>query len=204
MTKTDTCLGPNLGPTLTTDRLILRAPSAADFPAYAEFMADAEHVRFIGGAVPAATAWRQWTSIAGAWALHGYSMFSVTERSTGKWLGRIGPWQPHGWPGKEVAWGLSRAATGQGYGVEAATACLDYVFDVLRWEEVIHVIDPDNAPSIALAQRLGSRKLGATRLPEPYLALVVDAWGQSRQQWLDRRRAGERSEPGGGTSGAEP
>ena len=92
----------------------------------------------------------------------------VIERETGLWLGRIGPWRPHDWPGTEVGWGLHPDAQGKGYGVEAATASIDYAFDVLGWTEVIHCIDPDNLPSQRLAERIGSDNLGPTRLPPPY------------------------------------
>ena len=38
-----------LGPTLETQRLILRPPVRDDFEHYAAMMADAENARFIGG-----------------------------------------------------------------------------------------------------------------------------------------------------------
>jgi len=38
-----------LGPTLETERLLLRPPIEADLDGWAELMADAESSRFIGG-----------------------------------------------------------------------------------------------------------------------------------------------------------
>jgi hypothetical protein len=35
-------------------------------------------------------------TMAGAWSLTGVGMFSLIERSSGRWLGRIGPWTPLG------------------------------------------------------------------------------------------------------------
>jgi RimJ/RimL family protein N-acetyltransferase len=177
-----------LGPTLLTERLLLRPPAQEDFPAFAEMMADADHVRFIGGYQPRPTAWRTWAALTGSWALLGFGMFSVMERDTGQWIGRIGPWMPEGWPGTEVGWGLTKAATGKGYAVEAATAALDWAFDHLGWTEVIHIIAPDNSPSAAVAARLGSTNFGPTRLPEPFHEIAVDAWGQSAAQWRARER----------------
>lgn len=176
-----------IGPTLTTARLVLRPPTQDDFPAFAAMMANAEHVKFIGGALPESMAWRQLAAITGAWSLRGFSMFSVLERDTGQWVGRIGPWMPQGWPGTEVGWGLAPSAMGKGYGVEAATACMDWVVDHLGWTDIIHIIDPANKPSEALAARLGSINLGPTRMPEPMHELQVNAWGQSAQQWRARR-----------------
>jgi RimJ/RimL family protein N-acetyltransferase len=173
---------------MQTERLILRPIVMEDFPRWAEMMADPEASRFIGGVQPAATAWRGFMTMAGAWSLTGIAMFSVIERDTGLWLGRIGPWRPEGWPGNEVGWGLHPDAQGKGYGGEAATATLDYAFDVLGWDDVIHCIDPDNTPSQRLAERLGSRNLGPTQLPPPFADVTVDAWGQSRADWKARPR----------------
>jgi len=113
----------------------------------------------------------------------------VIEKSSGRWVGRLGPWVPEGWPGTEVGWGLARAAWGKGYATEGATAAIDWAFDKLGWSEVIHCIAPDNTPSQAVAQRLGSRPLRRTNLPAPFESMVVDVWGQTREEWLARRVA---------------
>lgn len=174
------------GPVLHTARLTLRPIAAEDFPRWAEMMADPEAARFLGGPQPAAAAWRGMMTMAGAWALTGVSMFSVIETATGRWLGRLGPWRPEGWPGTEVGWGLHPDAQGRGYALEGATAAIDYAFDELGWDEVIHCIDPDNLPSIALAERLGSTNRGLVRLPAPLQDFNVEAWGQTREQWRAR------------------
>lgn len=175
------------GPLIETARLTLRPIALEDFPRWAEMMADPAASKFIGGPQPASVAWRGFMSMAGAWSLTGVSMFSVADRESGLWLGRIGPWTPEGWPGTEVGWGLHPEAQGKGYGLEAATAAIDYAFDVLDWSEVIHCIDPENTPSQRLAERLGSSNLGPTRLPPPFEALTIDRWGQSREAWRARR-----------------
>lgn len=174
------------GAILQTARLTLRPIALEDFPRWAAMMADPEAAKFLGGPQPAAVAWRGFMTMAGAWGLTGVSMFSVIERESGLWLGRIGPWQPHGWPGTEVGWGLHPDAQGKGYGVEAATAAIDYAFDALGWTEVIHCIDPDNSPSQRLAERIGSRNQGLTQLPPPFDDLTIERWGQSREDWRAR------------------
>jgi RimJ/RimL family protein N-acetyltransferase len=145
-------------------------------------------MRYIGGVQPRALAWRSFLTMVGAWHVQGFAMFSVIERRTGDWLGRIGPWQPEGWPGPEVGWALRAEYQGRGYAFEAAAASIDWAFDHLGWTDVIHSIDPANLPSLALARRLGSAHRGPGRLPPPFETARVDIWGQAREQWRARRR----------------
>lgn len=179
-------------PRIETERLLLRPPLAHDFPGWCELMGDEEAARFIGGHQPPAQAWRTFLTHVGAWEVQGCGMFSVIERATGRWLGRVGPWRPVGWPGPEVGWGLVRSAWGAGYAREAAAASIDWAFDTLGWDEVVHCIAPENTASIRLAERLGSVNRGPTRLPPPFEEARVDLWGQSRAEW---RRAGRGTTP---------
>ena len=176
-----------LGPTLETARLFLRPPTHDDFPRWADFMSDLETTRFIGGVQSRHEVWRAIASVAGMWALQGEGMFSVIEKETGLWMGRIGPLHPYDWPGREVGWSLHRDATGKGYAVEAAAATMDYAFDVLDWPDVIHCIDPDNLGSEKVALRLGSSNRGPGRIPPPFQNHVVNLWGQTRDEWRVNR-----------------
>lgn len=168
---------------IETDRLYLRPPAPEDFNAWASFMADTEVQEFLGGVQPRGGAWRSLCLMAGSWSIMGYGMFSVLEKASGQWIGRIGPWQPEGWPGTEVGWGLARSAWGKGYAVEAARASIDWAFTHLGWSEVIHCIDPRNVNSQQVAKRLGSRLLRPGKLPEPF-NIELDLWGQSHDEWL--------------------
>lgn len=174
-------------PTLTTDRLLLRAPEAQDLDGWTAFVQDATTMEHLGGkTLSRHEAWRQLCTMAGSWRIRGFGMFSVIERRTGVWVGRIGPWQPEDWPGREVGWGVRSTFAGKGYAYEAAVATMDYVFRELAWDSVIHTIVPENVRSWKLAQRLGSTNLGPTRLPPPLDHLEIDEWGQTREEWLGR------------------
>ena len=63
-----------------------------------------------------------------------------------------------------------------------------WAFGHLGWSEVIHCIRAENAPSIALAHRLGSGRLGVGRLPAPYDPPEIDLYGQTAAQWRARRQ----------------
>jgi len=175
------------GPTLETARLILRPPAAEDLDGWAELMADAEAARYIGGQMNRSQAWRTMATMAGSWAMNGFGMFSLIEKDTGRWVGRIGPWRPEGWPGTEVGWSLHPRAHGKGYAVEAATATMDWAVDHLGWTRLVHCIDPANLASIKVARRIGSRFLEIGRLPEPFHEVEVHLWGQTADEWKARR-----------------
>jgi RimJ/RimL family protein N-acetyltransferase len=176
-----------IGLQLETDRLILRPPRIEDFEPWVEFAADAEATRFLGGPQPRAVVWRTFLTLVGAWQIQGFAMFSVIEKASGRWIGRIGPWKPEGWPGTEVGWSLVRDVWDRGYAREAATASIDWAFTTLGWEEVIHSIHPANAASIRLAERLGSVYRGPGQLPPPYAEEEVGIWAQSRAKWMAGR-----------------
>lgn len=177
------------GGVIETPRLILRPAQAQDYAGFCELMTDATSARFIGGVQPPAVVWRTLCVMSGAWTINGFSMFSVIEKNSGRWIGRLGPWQPEGWPGTEVGWGLLPSAQGRGYATEGAEAAMDYAVDSLGWSEIIHCIDVENAPSIKVAARLGSRFLRKAEAPPPMQGMVWDVYGQSAEAWRARRKA---------------
>jgi RimJ/RimL family protein N-acetyltransferase len=151
-------------PTLETDRLVLRAFRQDDFPAYAAIVGDPPVMRFIGDGRPLSPpdAWRNMAVILGHWQLRGYGLWAVEEKGTGELIGRIGCWNPEGWPGLEVGWLLRRASWGRGYATEGGRAALAFAFTALSAGRVISLIHPDNAPSVKVAGRLGERPAGRT------------------------------------------
>ena len=144
---------------IETERLILRPIDAErDFDEWAVSMADENTVRYLGTqAMSRAEAWRSMAAAIGHWAIRGYGFFSLELKATGEWVGRVGPWFPEGWPGPEVGWTISPNHLRKGYAAEAARASIDFAFDTLGWEDVIHVIMEGNEPSLRLAEKLGSR-----------------------------------------------
>ena len=177
------------GIVIETPRLILRPPLAEDFGGFCELMADETSAKFIGGVQPPVVVWRTLCVMSGAWTINGFSMFSVIEKETGRWVGRLGPWQPAGWPGTEVGWGLVTSAQGRGYAIEGASAAMDYAVDILGWTEIIHTIEEENMPSIKVAERLGSAYLRKAAAPPPFKDTVWDVYGQTADAWRARRKA---------------
>lgn len=171
---------------IETPRLLLRPPRLDDLDAWAAMMTDPAAARFIGGTMPRPLSWRGIMTMIGSWHAHGFAMFSVIEKSTGRWVGRLGPWQPEGWPGPEIGWAIVRDCWGRGYAPEGAIAATNWAFDTLGWTEIVHSIAPDNLPSQRVAQKLGSRNRGPGKLPAPFESDPVNIWGQTRAEWRAR------------------
>lgn len=146
-------------PTLETERLWLRAFREEDLDAYAAICADPEVMRYLGDGrvLSRADAWRQMALIIGHWTLRGYGLWAVEERATGVLIGRLGFFNPEGWPGFELGWMLRRASWGQGYATEGAGRALAHAFTEMGRDHLISLIRPDNRASIRVAERLGER-----------------------------------------------
>ena len=136
------------GPVIETARLILRPWRASDVADNTRMLSDPETARFITPDHQPITSelkgWRTAAVISGHWALHGFGMFAVEEKSTGRYVGRVGPYYPPEWPGFEVGWGIARECRGQGYAVDAARAAIDFVFANFTVDRIIHCIEAAN------------------------------------------------------------
>jgi RimJ/RimL family protein N-acetyltransferase len=170
--------------TLETERLILRLFHELDLDAYAELCADLEVMRYIGSGQPLSRdeAWRSMATMLGHWQLRGFGLWAVEEKATQAMIGRIGCWQPEGWPDFEIGWVLQRSYWGKGFALEAAQASVKYAFEDLGRSHIISLIDPDNQRSIAVAKRLGETLEGQAEI----LGRPVLVYGLYRQDWLKR------------------
>ena len=151
--------------TLETDRLKLRMFREDDFEEYARITGDVEVTRYLsdGRALARWEAWRQMAMIIGHCHLKGYGPWAVEEKLTGRLLGRIGFFNPEGWPGFELGWVLGRESWGKGFATEGARRALDYAFSEMGRDHVISLIHPDNSASIRVAERIGEKLEGRTQ-----------------------------------------
>lgn len=141
-------------PTLTTDRLILRAPREDDFPAMLAFN-DSPRAVFVGGNSPRQHVWRNLIANIGHWALRGHGFYSVDTKA-GDFIGRVGVIYHDGWDEPELGWHLFDGHEGQGYCVEAARAAKADYHARVSPSPLISYIDPANPKSEAVARRLGA------------------------------------------------
>ena len=143
------------GPVLETPRLILRMPEAGDAPVFSDFLMS-ERARFVGGPVSLGRAWRAFAHLAGQWEMRGFGMFTMVDRASGQPIGTCGHFHPVEMDEPEISWSIwDQDFEGRGFALEAALACRDHAYNTLGWTTATSNIDAANAPSIALAERLG-------------------------------------------------
>jgi RimJ/RimL family protein N-acetyltransferase len=63
----------------------------------------------------------------------------------------------------EIGWRLRRAAWGKGYATEGAVAVRDQAFETLGITSLVSLIQPGNAASARVAEKLGMRPDGHGR-----------------------------------------
>ena len=161
---------------IETPRLLLRIPRAEDLDPWARMMTDEEAAKFIGGVMPRSVTWRGLMTMIGSWHATGFAMFSVIEKSSGRWVGRLGPWMPDGWPGPEVGWAISRECWGRGYATEGAIAATNWAFDHLGW-------DRRDSQHRSRQHRVTSRGEEA-RLPQPRAGIAAGAVSRIARRYL--------------------
>lgn len=164
-------------PVIETARLRLRPYRADDLAAQAEILADPRVTRHLGRApFSREESWRRILAVPGLWALLGFGYWAVERLEDGRLIGQVGfadymrDMSPsiEGLP--EMGWIFGPAGQGQGYCTEAVMAALDWAQDALAGQRIVAIIDPDNGPSIRVAERCGFvRAEPATYHGEPIL-----------------------------------
>jgi [ribosomal protein S5]-alanine N-acetyltransferase len=88
----------------------------------------------------------------------------------------------------EIGYGLSPAHWGRGYALEAMHALIPRIFTSLRLRRIEAEVDPRNAPSIGLLERLGFVQEGLLRERWNIRDEVADArlYGLLQKDWLAR------------------
>lgn len=145
---------------LTTERLLLRHIHLLDGGPLERVFGDEEVMRFGDGVQT--SAWVQgWLRMClEHYQRWGFGPYAVVERRRREVIGYCGLFffpELDGQPEVEVGYRLARAWWGHGYATEAARAVCGYAFNVLCIRRIIAMIDPQNAASIRVAEKLGMR-----------------------------------------------
>jgi RimJ/RimL family protein N-acetyltransferase len=149
-------------PFVETERLLLRGHRQDDFAPSITMWTDPLVVRHLrSGAMSEEDVWTKFLRMAGHWAWMGFGNWAIEEKSTGRFVGEVGFVDRRrsvdpaldGLP--EIGWALASTAQGKGYAAEAIREAhvwgAGHFGPVRTW----CIINPENVPSIRLAQRCG-------------------------------------------------
>jgi len=165
---------------ITTTRLILAPVTLDDFEESYAMTADPETTAYISAKpFTREETWGRTLRNIGHWAAFGYGIFTVRERSTGAYVGETGlahfarglgeAFDPF----PEGAWVLARQTHGKGYATEAVLAVHGWMAGHKPTPRTVCIIDPDNAPSLRVAGKLGYRPFGQTEYRAKTVIMLV-------------------------------
>lgn len=156
-------------PVLETDRLTMRAIGPQDVEASMAYL-QTERTKHMGGPWAAHDSWDHTAGLIGHWAIRGFGLFAMCLKGSDEAIGDVGLLRPYGYPENELGWGIWNSdLEGKGYAYEGAEAVRDYAFLTFGWGTLVSYVDPENARSIALAERLGAKldpKAAIPQLPD--------------------------------------
>ncbi len=146
---------------LETPRLLLRRQVPEDLDALWELYCDPEVTRYI----PDAPKTREEAREELEWHMNGHprrpelGLWAAVLKENGEFIGRCGllPWTLERREEVEVAYTIARRWWGKGLGSEAARAVLHYGFETLGLERLICLIEPGNAASERVAEKIGMK-----------------------------------------------
>ena len=152
-------------PSLETERLLLRPwRPAEDLDALAAINADPDVMRFVAPNRPLSRAETagQLERFVAHWERHRFGLWAVVPRDgDGRAIGFAGlaipSFLPQILPAVEVGWRLESGCWGRGYATEAARASVAFGFERLGLRSIVCVIEPGNARSLRVAEKLGMR-----------------------------------------------
>ena len=145
-------------PTLTTERLRLRAWRESDLEAFAEMGADREVMKYFPALLD-----REESNVVAAdfqdrFRRWGFFYWAI-ESDDMPFAGFVGLSMPkidaHFTPCVEVGWRLARPAWGKGYATEGARETLRFGFEEKGIDEIVAMVSAANIGSRRVAERLG-------------------------------------------------
>jgi len=168
-------------PVLETQRLRLRPLCAGDAEALHRIQSDPEHMRFYPHpfSMEESVAWVE--RAVEQYAKHGFGLLAVEDRTTGEFLGNVGPMMQRVDDVDEIelGWSITPGRARQGIATEAAKACRDHVFEVVGADHVISLILPEDEPSAGVARKLGMTVWKQT--PHGSVQWLHDVWRAERR-----------------------
>ncbi len=142
---------------IETGRLLLRNTQPEDVSALVSMWTDPAVTQFMGGPKDAEWLRQTFTQDADQPDPATYDQWPVIEKLTGRLIGYCGLLDKdvEGRQEVELVYALVPAAWGKGYATEIALALREHASGVMGLRRLIALIEPQNEPSIRVAERVG-------------------------------------------------
>lgn len=150
-------------PVIETARLILRQNRLTDLDDRVAITGDPEFMRFVGGVYDRQENMSRILRYIGHWVAFGFGFFAVEEKTTGRHVGNFGMARfergmgPDFDNAPEAGWLVAEWAGGNGYATEGMIAAMDWYARAFGPERMVCMVDPANAASLRVAEKLGFR-----------------------------------------------
>ncbi len=166
---------------LYTRRLVIRPLRVADAePAYKFMDLDKDVSRFINRANSLKQKTERFEKLVHGYEAENYGYFAIAARESDQMIGWVGltPLDKH--PHTQLLYGLAKQYWGHGYASEAAAAMVHYAFQRMRIGELVAVVNPENASSRKVIEKLGMSFLQQIDWPRQG---TVDLFAMTRDQY---------------------
>lgn len=144
---------------IETERLILRELTMQDLEDMHKILSDPESMQHYPQpfSVDKSKQWIQWNL--DNYRTFGFGLWAVILKSSNLFIGDCGITMQNinGKLEPEIGYHINKAYTGKGYATEAAKACRNYSFDVLKFQEVYSYMKYTNIASQKVAEKNGMK-----------------------------------------------
>lgn len=150
------------GPTLETERLLLRRWKERDSDPFAALNADPEVMEHFPAVLTAEESNQLLRRIDRQFEEFGFGLWAVEIKWAKRFIGFCGlavpTFETHFTPAVEVGWRFAKDQWGSGYATEAAKVVLDFGFEKADLEQILSWTVPANLRSQGVMQRLGMQR----------------------------------------------
>jgi len=161
------------GPTLETERLLLRRWRDRDLDAFAALNADPEVMEHFPAVLTAEESNQLLRRIDRHFEEYGFGLWAVEIKWAKRFIGFCGlavpTFETHFTPAVEIGWRFAKDQWGSGYATEAATLVLDFGFEEADLEQILSWTVAANQRSQKVMQRLGMARAPELDFDHPRL-----------------------------------
>ena len=164
-----------------TERLYLRPITQEDFDNWSLILSDAETMKHYPAPYDASGVqrWIDWTL--SNYEKYGFGLCALILKDTGEFIGDCGITMQNinGQTVPEIGYHLNKKFWRKGYASEAARKCMEYAFEVIKFDKVYSYMTSSNAASYGVAVKNGMNFIEEYLehgVPHRVYALSIQEW----------------------------